>query len=404
VGDPVSTQLLPGLDWLVKFGFGLIVAAAGLLLIRPPRRGGLRFALGVFTIEAGTLVAIRGIVAAGSSHWWQYLMPFALVLVPALFIAAVLTRLHWWRRVGFTPLREWRAPHLIIPLLLILVLPIVGLSARGVLQTTVLVLGLQIGFLLIDIFMEEVTYRGVILEALGAFSLGSRVMISASLFGLSHLDNLFLPGADPIGVGYQVFEAVLVGVLFGAVRLRMNTIWLVMAVHATYDLILVLAFGHAFPVAPTLPGFIVATLVNLALAVIGLLLLRRQPSADLGFTEGGLTCGCDADTGSRRQLASAWRSRSSTYSGRARFTTSWRNLTSTSITWRRESDEPTAGRRCTIRRSSWPRSRRRSASRSHISTRRSWPGWSRPLAFCHMRLPVGSGLACWRPPSASSGS
>jgi len=276
MGDPASTHVLPGLDWLVKLGLGLILATAGLLLIQPPRRRALRFALGIFIIEAGTLVAIRGIVAAGGSSWWQYLMPFALVLVPGIFIAVVLTRLRWWRRVGFTSIRDWRAPHLAIPLLLILVLPIVGLSARGVLVTTALVLSLQVGFLLIDIFMEEVTYRGVILEALAGFSAGSRVMLSATLFGLSHLDNLFLPGADELGVAYQIFEAALVGVLFGAVRLRMNTIWPVMIVHATYDLMLVLAFGHAFPVAPTLPGFIVATVVNLGLAGIGLFLLRAR--------------------------------------------------------------------------------------------------------------------------------
>jgi membrane protease YdiL (CAAX protease family) len=264
------------LDWLVKLGLGLIVASAGVLLIRPMRRGDLRFALGIFTIEAGTLVAIRGIVAAGGSSWWQYLMPFALVLVPGLFIAAVLTRLHWWRRVGFTPLREWRALHLLIPLLLVLALPVAGLWARGIMQTTGLVLALQVGFLLIDIFMEEVTYRGVILQALSGFSPFLRVMLAATLFGFSHLDNLFLPGADELGVAYQIFEAALVGILFGAVRLRMNTIWPVMAVHATYDLMLVLAFGHAFPVAPTLPGFIVDTVVNLGLAVAGLALLRAH--------------------------------------------------------------------------------------------------------------------------------
>src|ERR1700737_3908962 len=166
MAGPVAAHLLPGLDWLVKLGIGLIVAAAGVLLIRPPRRGGLRFALGIFTIEAGTLVAIRGIVAAGGSSWWQYLMPFALVLVPGLFIAVVLTRLHWWRRVGFTRWRDWRALHLTIPLLLVLALPVAGLWARGVMPTTALVLALQVGFLLIDIFMEEVTYRGVVLEAL----------------------------------------------------------------------------------------------------------------------------------------------------------------------------------------------------------------------------------------------
>src|SRR3989442_12398340 len=196
MADPVSAHLLPGLDWLAKLGIGLIVAAAGVPLIPPPRRGARRFALGIFTIQAGTLVAIRGIVAAGGSTWWQYLMPFALVLVPGIFIAVVLTRLDWWRRVGFTPVREWRAPHVVIPLLLMLVLPIVGLSGRGLMATTVLVVSLQVGFMLIGVFMEEATYRGVILEALAGFSIFSRVMLSAVLFGLSHVDNLFLPGAD----------------------------------------------------------------------------------------------------------------------------------------------------------------------------------------------------------------
>src|SRR5437588_2308813 len=184
-----SAHFLPGLDWLIKLGIGLIVAAAGILLIRPRRRDGWRFVIGIFTLEAGARGAIRGIVAAGGSSWWQYLMPFALVLVPGIFIAVVLTRLRWWPRVGFTPLWEWQAPHLVVPLLLILVLPIVGFSARGMMATTALVLTLQIGFLLIDIFMEEVTYRGVLLEALARFGSGSRVTLCAILFGLSHLDN-----------------------------------------------------------------------------------------------------------------------------------------------------------------------------------------------------------------------
>src|SRR3984893_13253853 len=276
MGDPASTHVLPGLDWLVKLGLGLILATAGLLLIQPPRRRALRFALGIFIIEAGTLVAIRGIVAAGGSRWWQYLMPFALVLVPGLFIAVVLTRLRWWRRVGFTAGNDWRAPHLSIPLLLALALPVAGLWARGLMATTALVLALQVGFVLIDIFMEEVTYRGVVLQALSGFSPVLRVTLAASLFGFSHLDNLFLPGADELGVAYQIFEAALVGVLFGAVRLRMNAIWPVMAVHAAYDLMLVLAFAHAYPVAPTLPGFGVDTIVNLSLAVVGLILVRPQ--------------------------------------------------------------------------------------------------------------------------------
>ena len=89
------------------------------------------------------------------------------------------------------------------------------------------------------------------------------------------MDNFFLPGADEIGVAYQILEAGLVGVLFGAARLRMNTIWPVIAVHGAYDFMLVLAFGHAFPVAPTVPGFVVDTTVNLMFAGLGIALVWR---------------------------------------------------------------------------------------------------------------------------------
>src|SRR4029077_18384022 len=187
-------------------------------------------------------------------------------------------RVAWWRRVRSPPLREWRAPHLLIPLMLVLALPVAGLWARGVMATTALVLTLQVGFVLIDIFMEEVTYRGVVLQALSRFSPVLRVVLAAILFGFSHLDNLFLPGADELGVAYQIFEAALSGILFGAVRLRMNTIWPVMAVKTPYDLMRLPAFGPACPVAPTVPGVVVDTVVTRGLAVVGFSLLSALPA------------------------------------------------------------------------------------------------------------------------------
>jgi membrane protease YdiL (CAAX protease family) len=271
-----DAHLLPGLDWLVKLGIGIIVAAAGLLLFRQATRGGLLFALALFTVETGTLVAFRALIAAGSSSRWQYIMPFGLVLVPALYVVFILSRLRRWRQAGFTPVRDWRAPHLFLPLLATLALPTVGLSARGVMSMVALVFALQVAFMLINVFMEEATYRGLILDAIEQYSARRRVLIASLLFGLSHIDNLFLPGADEIGVLYQIFEATLIGVLFTAARLRMNAIWPVIMVHAAYNFMLILAFGHAFPVAPTLPGFIVDTTVNLSLAIVGLVLMRGR--------------------------------------------------------------------------------------------------------------------------------
>ena len=156
----VAPHFLPGLDWLVKISIGLIVATAGVLLFRQPRRGGLGLALALFIAETGTLVAIRGLVAASASSRWQYIMPFGLVLVPALFVTFILTRLGWWRRAGFTWPGAWRAPHLAVPLVATLALPIVGLSARGFMPTIALVLALQIVFMLVDVFMEEEPIAG----------------------------------------------------------------------------------------------------------------------------------------------------------------------------------------------------------------------------------------------------
>ena len=148
-----ASHVLPSLPWWVKVFVGLLIIAAAPPLLQASRRGGLGFALGIFTIESGTLVAIRGIVAWHHASWWQYLMPFALVLVPSLFVAVVLSRLGWWRLVGFTSIRDWRSIHLAIPVLLVLVLPAVGLSGRGILKTTAFILALQIAFLVLDVFM-----------------------------------------------------------------------------------------------------------------------------------------------------------------------------------------------------------------------------------------------------------
>lgn len=271
-----AAYFLPGLDWPVKVAIGVLVTAGGLALLKPPRRSPLRFALAMCTIQVGALTAIRGVVAINPASWWQYLLPFALVVVPALFAAVILTRLGWWRLVGFTPPREWRASPVAVPLLLTLALPAVGLSAHGIMPTTAMILTLQIGFMLIDVTMEEVIYRGVVLEALGPYGVFWPIALSSILFGLSHSDNFFLPGSDPIGVWYQIFEAVLIGVLFASARLRLNALWPVIAVHAAYDTMLLLAFGHAFPVAPTPAGFMVDTVVNLCLAAIALMLVGRR--------------------------------------------------------------------------------------------------------------------------------
>jgi membrane protease YdiL (CAAX protease family) len=266
------------LDWRLKLVVGAVIVAASLAVLRRPQKHPLRFAIALFGLEVGTLVAVRGIVAADGQRWWQFAVAYALVLIPGLFSVVVLNRLGWWRSAGFTPVRAWRSPQSTVVLALTLALPLIGLSGHGVLTMTAGLLAFQVAFLLLDVFMEETIYRGIVIRALQPHGVVRATMWSAVLFGLSHLDNLFLAGSE-VGVLYQAFEATLLGVVFGAVRLRTNAIWPVMVAHALYDFILVLAYGHAVPVQPSIPGFIVVTAVNAALAAGALALLRRSRPA-----------------------------------------------------------------------------------------------------------------------------
>jgi len=266
------------LDWRLKLVAGMLIVAAALAVLRPPQRHALRFAIALFGLELGMLVAVRGIVAADGQGWWQFAVAYALVLIPGLFSVVVLNRLGWWRSAGFTPVRDWRGPRSTVVLALTLALPMIGLWGHGFLPMTAGLLAFQVAFLLLDVFMEETIYRGIILRALQPHGAIRAILWSASLFGLSHLDNLFLAGSE-VGVLYQAFEATLLGIVFGAVRLRTSAIWPVMLAHALYDLILVLAYGHAVPVQPSIPGFLVVTAVNAALAAGALGLLRRSRPA-----------------------------------------------------------------------------------------------------------------------------
>ena len=62
------------------------------------------------------------------------------------------------------------------------------------------------------------------------------VIVSAMIFGLSHVPNLFF-GMTPFAVFSQVIYAVAAGLLFGAVYLRSGSIWPLILVHTLTDIV-----------------------------------------------------------------------------------------------------------------------------------------------------------------------
>ena len=92
------------------------------------------------------------------------------------------------------------------------------------------------GFLLAALVgaAEELLCRGVVLEALRPLGLLWAGAGSAVFFGALHLNNLLLSPTP--GVVAQAAYAVLLGLFLAAARLRLESIWPVVLVHAAIDL------------------------------------------------------------------------------------------------------------------------------------------------------------------------
>lgn len=89
-------------------------------------------------------------------------------------------------------------------------------------------------------YAEEVFLRGIVLNLLiqrfsktGRGVLGA-VLISSIIFGLAHFSNL-AAGANLESVCVQVIEAVVLGIIFAAIYLRSNNIWVTIILHGLMD-------------------------------------------------------------------------------------------------------------------------------------------------------------------------
>ena len=195
-----------------------------------------------------------------------------LLLLNAVVAAVLLSWLGWWRVAGFNRPTEWRQLHLLILPLLLLIGPglIVGVEWPAATSLVpLIVVTLLIGF------QEEAIFRGLLLHALKPRGVMATVIISALLFGLIHANSL-LVGRDPIFVLAQVVASFLGAIGLGAIRLRTNTVWPLVLLHAVNDFVQFTATGGLE--AGDVPLMISLTKIGLSgiMAVYGLYLLRDE--------------------------------------------------------------------------------------------------------------------------------
>lgn len=189
--------------------------------------------------------------------------------VQLLVVVAWLTGLGWWREAGFNRPSAWHSLHLYwLPLLLMALFPVLLGVQPGNLAALapIVIMALVIGF------QEDAVYRGLIVRANLPHGTMRTVLTSAVLFGLIHATAIMF--RDPGFVLTQIVASGLGGIGLAALRLRTNTIWPLVLLHAYNDTVQFLAVGGAnYTQIPTM--LIILKLVGpILLALYGLYLVR----------------------------------------------------------------------------------------------------------------------------------
>jgi membrane protease YdiL (CAAX protease family) len=190
-------------------------------------------------------------------------------VVPLYFI----WRIGWWEDAGFVSTTR-NAYALTVPLILMFF----ALVLRGTVDIAPQRVNLLLVAVLLTGISEEAIFRGLFMRAFLPRGKWQALLIPAVLFGAAHLvqslgglmtleDNLL-----------QITEAVTFGLLYGAVRLRINNLWPLIIIHALEDLFFVtsgLLDGVYVMTDIPLPIFLIKFVTSIVVAIY----LMRKPTA-----------------------------------------------------------------------------------------------------------------------------
>jgi hypothetical protein len=149
-----------------------------------------------------------------------------------IIVAVLLSVMGWWKTIGFrAPDRRGDLLYFIVPFIPMFINFIPGVevtSFRYLLEAAVITL--MVGF------VEEVIFRGLMLNALKVRGLWKAAIITALLFGLTHALNV-LAGKSLAEDVTQIFYAVAIGFAFAALVLRTGILWPLVLAHWLIDFV-----------------------------------------------------------------------------------------------------------------------------------------------------------------------
>ncbi|MCT8162087.1 CPBP family intramembrane glutamic endopeptidase [Pseudoruegeria sp. SHC-113] len=221
-------------------------------------------------------------------------MPLDQVPVELLLAAsalAIVWFLGWGRSARITSRPDWTGLWYVLPPLAFTFLILtVGFILPGLQTENGLALVWQSGLiqsllllsLLVGVF-EEVMFRGIVMHGLEQRFGGLVALIASSvIFGAMHYVN-FIDGQSLGATNKQVLHAAGVGLLYGALALRIGSIWPGVLLHALWDATVALAgMGADAPDSGTGHGILLFVIQNFELlfgAFVTVMWLRHRRAA-----------------------------------------------------------------------------------------------------------------------------
>lgn len=230
----------------------------------------------LFAIGITVIVTIAEYAVAALSRLVGLPEPLMVLLVLSVSVAipfALIHRLGWWQDAGFVTTVQ-NLPSLTIPFLLVFIpLPFFG----AVTMEPLIAVFITVAFFLTAL-SEEALMRGLLFRVFLPQSKWIAVLVPSVLFGIAHITQFF-EGMALTDNLLQIANAIIFGVLYAAVRLRVNSIWPLVALHMLFDEFAAIAgiFGPAATgTISDVPGPMWAIIWVLSLATA--LYLIRKPS------------------------------------------------------------------------------------------------------------------------------
>jgi membrane protease YdiL (CAAX protease family) len=184
--------------------------------------------VGLMIILVASLLLLAGGITSGLR-----LPEIALYLMSNGTLAAVaavmLSRMGWWKAIGFRPVRRlWHFLLFLVPSA-----PVV-LNFLGFVPASFENLSLFLALAILVGFVEEAFFRGLMLRPLALLGRWRAAIATSLIFGLMHGQHM-LRGTDPEAVLMQMGFETSIGFTYAALVLRTGTIWPLIIIHFLTD-------------------------------------------------------------------------------------------------------------------------------------------------------------------------